>query len=114
MTSRFLAVLIVLFFFRLDFQAYAHDLESSGITVSLVGIPYYIPGKPIASENANVYATCSSRGQKTILGLVPITVVDLSSATFSLATLETTVAAFGKRDDVWNSAFLSGNTRDHG
>ena len=108
MASRIFAVLIVLFFF----QTYAEDLEASGSTVSLGGIPYYIPGNPIASENVNVYATCSSRSKKSTLGLVPITVVDLSSTTFSLATLETTVTAFEKQDDVWTNAFLSGNTSD--
>ena len=112
MVSRFIALLITLSFLQLDHQAYAEDLESSGVTVSLGSIPYYIPGNPIASENVDVYATCSSRSQKTILGLIPITVVDFSSATFSLATLATTVAGFQKQDDVWSNAFLSGDTSD--
>ena len=108
--SRFLAVLLALFLLQLDYQVNAEDLEASGSVVSIGGIPYFIPGKPIATEDVKVYATSSSRGQKYTLGLVPITVVDLSSTILSLATLETTVAAFKKQDDVWNDAFLSGST----
>ena len=108
--SRVFAAFLALFLIQLDYQVNAEDLASSGAAVTLGGIPYYIPGKPIASEDVKVYATCSSRSQRYTLGLVPITVVDLSSATSSLATLETTVAAFEKQDDVWTEAFLSGST----
>ena len=108
--SRFLAVFLALFFLQWDYQVNAEDFEASGSVVSIRGIPYFIPGNPIASEDVKLYATSCSKGRKYTLGLVPITVVDLSSTTLSLATLETTVAAFKKQDDVWTDAFLSGST----
>lgn len=66
--SRFIAVFLALFLLQLDYQVNAEDLASSGAVVTLGGIPYYIPGKPVASEDVKVYATCSSRSQKYTLG----------------------------------------------
>lgn len=86
----------------------AWDLASTGSTVILNGVPYYIPGTPYASR-----PSFKASNSTTILGrLVPLTVVATSSVTFNLADLEKTVKGFQETDDVWQAAFLSGMLRE--
>lgn len=83
------------------------DLVSEGSTISLNGIPYYIPGTPYASEpSLKVQASCNST---TVLdGLVPVTVVTTSSVFFNQVELQKTLEGFKESDDVWQAGFLSG------
>ena len=89
-------------------QINGQDLYSTGSTLSLNGIAYYVPGKPFASGYVNNYASCASGTKTAAFGLVPVTVVHLSSATFNLDAIETLSNNFGEQDDVWEPAFLSG------
>ena len=84
------------------------DLLATGSTLSLNGIPYYLPGKPFTSGHSSVYTTCASGSESFVFGLVPVTVIHLNSTIFSLSALETVVETFGQQDDVWGEAFLSG------
>lgn len=85
----------------------ALDLASTGSTVTLNGVPYYIPGTPYASRPS--FKARALGNTTTVLGgLVPITVVATSSVTFNLADLQKTVKGFEESDDVWQPAFLSG------
>lgn len=85
----------------------AFDLATTGSTVTLNGVPYYIPGTPYASRPN--FKTRALGNKTTVLGgLVPITVVTTSSVTFNLADLQKTVKRFEESDDVWQPAFLSG------
>ena len=82
-------------------------LTSTGSTVELNGIPYYIPGRPFAS--LPYFSPQSLAGVKGLLGgLVPVTVVGTASVNFNVKELEKTVEEFGERDDVWGEGFLSG------
>lgn len=85
----------------------AGDLASEGSTITLNGIPYYIPGTPYAFKPS--FKPRSLGNTTTVLGgLAPITVVATSSVTFNLADLQKTVKGFGESDDVWQAGFLSG------
>lgn len=104
-------IIIYTFLVAFSYSVYrtsAQDLLSSAFTLSLDGIPYYIPGKPIASGYVSAYATCISGGTKFALGLVPVTVVTATSTNYTLSALERVVKAFGNEDDVWGKAFMSG------
>lgn len=85
----------------------ALDLASLGSTVTLNGIPYYIPGTPYASKPSFKART---RGNATTVlgGLTPVTVVATNSVTFNLVDLLQTVKDYEKSDDVWQPGFLSG------
>ena len=81
------------------------DLISTGSTVALNGVPYYIPSTPyvkIPNFNSRVLAGKGSGYG----GIVPATVVQATAAV-TLAQLDRTIAAYGSDDDVWQTGFLS-------
>lgn len=86
---------------------WAFNLTSTGSTVILNGIPYYIPATSAGSIpefDPHILA-----GTKSVFGgLVPVTVVEAPSVTFNLQNLKSTIKKYGKEDDVWGVAFLSG------
>lgn len=84
----------------------AQDPVANGFAVSLDGISYYVPGIPLASGYRSAYSSCSFASS--VLGLVPVTVVNQDAATYTLTTLQSIVANLEKQDDVWGEAFLSG------
>ena len=91
--------------------AAAFNLTSTGSTVELNGLPYYIPGRPYAS--LPYFSPHTLAGLKGLLGgLVPVTVVGTASVDFNLEELEKTVLDFAKKDDVWGEGFLSGKWRE--
>ena len=85
----------------------AAELTSTGSTVALDGVPYYIPSTPYASIPNFQSQILAGKGSG-YGGIVPVTVVNATSATFTLAQLDQTVATFGREDDVWQEGFLSG------
>lgn len=83
-------------------DAVAVTLTSTGGTLTLNDIPYYVPGTP--------YTTVSTRafqGLQSVNGLVPVTVVNLAAGNDSLSSLESVLGKFAA-DDVWNAGFLEG------
>lgn len=83
------------------------NLTSTGSTVNLNGIPYYIPGSPFASITGLQSQILT--GKKTVFGgLVPVTIVGTSSVTFNLVDLHQSVKSYAEKDDVWNQGFLPG------
>lgn len=83
------------------------NLTSTGSTVNLNGIPYYIPGSPFASIAKLQSQTLT--GKKSVFGgLVPITIVGTNSVTFNLVDLHQKLRTYGEKDDVWNEGFLPG------
>lgn len=89
-------------------RTWGQDVLNTGTTLLVNGILYYLPGKPFSSGHSGVYASCASGSTTSGLGLVPITVVSSSFAASDVAALQTLVDTFGKQDDVWGEAFLSG------
>lgn len=83
------------------------NLTSTGSTVNLNGIPYYIPGSPFASITKPQSQILT--GKPSVFGgLVPVTIVGTSSVTFNLVDLYQSVKSYGEKDDVWNVGFLPG------
>ena len=85
--------------------AFGLDLISTGSTVALNGVPYYVPSTPyvkIPSFNSRVLAGKGSGYG----GIVPVTVVKATAAV-TLAQLKSTITAYGSEDDVWQTGFLS-------
>jgi hypothetical protein len=87
--------------------AFALNLTSTGSTVELNGIPYYIPGRPFASL-PNLKPPKLPGVESLLGGLVPVTVVGTASANFNVRGLEKTIQEFSQKDDVWGEGFLSG------
>ena len=102
----FLALFVAILYSLADFTS-AFNFTSTGSTVILNDIPYYVPGTPVGSIpdfNPQILT-----GTKSVFGgLVPVTVVETTSVTFNLQNLKATVKDFGTKDDVWGIAFLSG------
>lgn len=83
-------------------------LTSNGMTVTLNDIPYYIPASPIATIE------CDSKrlgASISVAGLVPLTVIQTSSLTFSQNDLDATVAKYMASDDVFQTGFLQGTVQ---
>ena len=83
------------------------DLISTGSTVALNGIPYYLPSTPY-SKIPNFQSRILAGKGSGYGGTVPVTVVKATSASFTLAQLDQTIATYSKVDDVWQPGFLSG------
>ena len=78
---------------------------STGSTVALNGVPYYVPSTPyvkIPNFNSRVLAGKGSGYG----GIVPVTVVKATAAA-TLAQLKQTITTYGSDDDVWQTGFLS-------
>lgn len=103
----FFLVCFAVLFYGLAKLSSAFNFTSTGSTVILSGIPYYVPGTPVGSiPNFNPQILS---GTKCVFGnLVPVTVVETTSVTFNLENLKNTVKEYGTEDDVWGVAFLSG------
>lgn len=83
------------------------NFTSTGSTVNLNGIPYFIPGSPFASVT-KLQSQILTGKKSAFGGLVPITIVGTSSVTFSLVDLHQSLKTYGEKDDVWNEGFLTG------
>jgi len=80
-------------------------LTPNGMTVTLNDIPYYVPASPIATIE------CDSKRLGAIIsvaGLVPLTVIQTSSLTFSQNDFDATIAKYMASDDVFQTGFLQG------
>lgn len=69
----------------------------------LSDIPYYVPATPFAT----VPFPTSLESAASAGGLVPVTVVGLSTSNASLSGLQQAIDRFGV-DDVWNMGFVEG------
>ena len=85
----------------------AFNLTSTGSTIELNGIPYYIPGRHFIS--LPYFNSRTTAGLKGLLGgLVPVTVLRTATVNLDVKDLAKTVEGFGEQDDVWGEGFLSG------
>ena len=77
-------------------------LTSTGSTVEVNGISYYLPGKPFTSISSSRAAGTGSS--------IPVTIVKTNSSGISISALQAVIKTFGEIDDVWNPGFSSGKT----
>ena len=97
MSARLRSLLLALLCSPFHAQWSAAQLVSTGQTVVIRDIPYYVPAKPIttvSSGGLRRLGTCGS--------LVPVTVINSS------ASIQSTIKGFAGSDDVWSEAFLDG------
>ena len=95
-------LLLAIFLFSL-INIVASSLISTGQTLLLNDIPYYVPATPYTT----VSLLTSLKALSTAGGLVPVTFVSVSASNTSLGTLENIINSYGT-DDVWNDGFLEG------
>ena len=88
-------------FFTLSHVAVS-SLTSLGQVVNVNSISYYVPAVPVAHIRAS-----SIRGIHGAGALVPVTILDTSSAAIS-----STIETYAQLDDVWNDGFLEGRSCD--
>lgn len=81
---------------------YVHgvSLLSTGVTVTLNDIPYYIPPDPVTTLSTKLQQL---NGVASVGGLVPMTVIDTTGEDFSQ-----TVSNYTTTDDVFQDGFLQG------
>ena len=97
-----------LVFFLLIIRLTAAALTSTGQTLLLNGVPYYVPATPyIKVSSLPSLKSVASAG-----GLVPVTIVGVSAANSSLSSIGGIIDGFGF-DDVWNPGFLDGRSTRH-
>ena len=84
----------------------AASLISTGQTLLLNDIPYYVPANPFTT----IPPLTSLHTLRFAGGLVPVTVVGVSASNSSSSTLESIINEFGM-DDVWNEGFLEGECK---
>ena len=83
----------------------AVSFSSTGMTVVLNDVPYYIP--PTAVTTLSL-ASSQLHSATSVAGLVPVTLVTTPSLNFSQSDLEATLSTFASTDDVWSTGFLQG------
>ena len=93
---------IILLVVSVLYHALALSLTSTGQTLMLGDIHYYLPATPVSE-----ISTASTRKLQGVDGLVPVTVVTVSAGNDSIGGLESILKKFAA-DDVWNTGFLEG------
>ncbi|MCJ1309334.1 hypothetical protein MMC25_002993 [Agyrium rufum] len=82
--------------------AAASNLVSTGSTLTVNDIPYYVPAAPLTTLSVR---NGLLRSLPSAAGFVPLTVISTTSLTFSQASLESVISNFTASDDVFQSAF---------
>jgi hypothetical protein len=89
--------------------AYARSASiSQGRVTVLDGIPYYVGGVPV-SQLLDVPTSSLDIENLPDVDVIPMTVVTSNASTFIGQELNNIVSDYISRDDVFSSAFLSGN-----
>lgn len=86
------------------------SLVSTGQTVLLDDVPYYIPPDPVGSIPRGLLIETTTATSATAGGLLPLTVFNCttSGGPFGAADLQDAVDAYSRLDDVFSSGFLQG------
>ncbi|KAI4289394.1 MAG: hypothetical protein L6R35_001345 [Caloplaca aegaea] len=80
----------------------ALSLISTGGTLMLGNIPYYVPATPFTTISTSGFGRLQS-----VNGLAPVTVISITAANNSIGHLSSIIGDFAA-DDVWNTGFLDG------
>lgn len=94
---------VLLFLAGVSLRVAHAQVSSSGTTLVVGGVSYFMPGTPVAQLSlAKASKALASSGS-----LVPFTFVS-ASGKFSAGDLTTVIAKNGASDDVWSTSFLKG------
>ena len=103
-------MLELLLWFTLFSSTLAVSFVSTGSTVVLNGIPYYVPAKPVTTFSLRPEQLKSAAA---VADLMPLTAIETSRLTFTQKDLDETVANFTAKDDVFQPGFLQGTEMPH-
>ena len=81
----------------------AISFTSTGSTVNLNGVPYYVPPTPLTTLEGPLN---NLRFLPSAAGLIPLTVVSTNSLLFSQGDLDKIVSSYAAIDDVFQMGFL--------
>ncbi|KAI0079266.1 amidase signature enzyme [Panus rudis PR-1116 ss-1] len=76
-------------------------IQTSGLTLTLGGIPYFVPPTPVSNLLASIAKTIADP-------LMPFSVIPTTRTRFDEFELTKTVTAWKSTDDVWSESFLTG------
>lgn len=80
----------------------AYTFASTGQTVQLDGISYYVPAAPVTTlRHGKLHGKLANT-----TGLTPLTVVSTSNSTLGSSGLSSTIADYASSDDVFSTGFL--------
>ena len=95
---------VLLFLAATSLHCAQASVSSAGTTLIIGGVPYFIPGSPVAKLSL----AKASKALKSSSSLVPFTFISPSSGKFGSGDLSTVIAKNGASDDVWSTNFLKG------
>ena len=81
------------------------QVASSGTTLVVGSLSYFVPGTPIAKLSLTKAKNSFKSGDS----LVPFTFVGAVSGKFSAEDLSAVIANYSASDDVWTTSFLTGS-----
>ncbi|RSM08741.1 hypothetical protein CEP52_004499 [Fusarium oligoseptatum] len=84
------------------FLVTAYSFSTTGMTLQLNGIPYYVPPDAVGKLPSTVFEVDEN------IGMLPITVLSTSEQSLSLEDVNDITAAFSKTDDVYQPGFAQG------
>ena len=84
------------------------SVTSTGSTVELNGISYFVPSHPFTSIPGTLDVASLVGSKPTDSSWVPITVVKPSTQSFGISELQDVFKTYRETDDVWSSDFLAG------
>ena len=89
---------------------HAFKFLSTGATVELNGIPYYVPPASIGKLGID---QSLSNAAVSIGGLLPLTVIKTNGTSYQSSDLHNTVNSFLANDDVFQTGFLDGKISEN-
>jgi hypothetical protein len=86
------------------FVVTAYSFSTTGTTLQLNGIPYYVPPHAVGKVSRAVFEVNEN------IGLLPITVLNTHEQSLSLDVVNNITATFSKTDDVYQLGFAQGKS----
>ena len=99
-------LLKVVAFVALALGLRAVEAQSTGRTLVLGGIPYFVPPTPVSALRDVIALSIAAKSASD--GLDPFSVIPTSKTPFDGTALQQTVDEWSARDDVWSKEFLTG------
>ncbi|KAF4997622.1 hypothetical protein FDECE_12040 [Fusarium decemcellulare] len=80
----------------------AYAFSTTGATLQLNGIPYYVPPDPVGEVPSSVFRVEPS------VGFLPITILNTNGSSLTVEDVHSIATSFSKQDDVFQDGFLQG------
>ena len=97
--------LLAVFAFFASLSAAQASIQSTGRTLTLGGISYFVPPSPVSALHD---ALALAVAKKSSGELIPFSVIPTSKTVFDQNALQATIDTWSAKDDVWSESFLAG------